>query len=464
MSARAPEQNPLVEAEIVSLTDEGCGVAKPEGRVLFVSGAVPGDRALVRVEKVGKNHLYGKLERLLAPSPDRIGPDCPYFPACGGCSFRHMTYAAELRWKTQWVADHLKRIGGFSLAPAPALGSPETLRYRNKAIYPAGKDASGRVVFGFYRQKSHDLIACEDCLLQPAEFAKILEAVAFWADGFHFSVYDEKTGAGFLRAVYLRKGWVSGEILLTVVANGERLPRAEELVSLVSTRVPQVSGIVLNVNKARTNVVLGERSVRVWGRDTLRDTLSGVEVELAPGAFYQVNHDAAELLYAKAAEFAGLTGNETVLDLYCGAGTIGLSMAAKAKRLIGAEIVPEAVENARRNAVANGVTNAEFLCADAAKAAAELRGRGLAPDVVILDPPRKGCSPETLAAVAAMSPARIVMVACDTATLARDLRVLSDRGYRLKKAQPVDLFPRTANVETVCLLSRDNPQTSPPSL
>ncbi|HNW04279.1 MAG TPA: 23S rRNA (uracil(1939)-C(5))-methyltransferase RlmD [Oscillospiraceae bacterium] len=454
MNEKVSQERPLIEAEIVSLTDEGRGVAKPEGRVLFVPGAIPGDRALVRVEKAGKSCLYGKLEKLLAPSPDRIEPDCPYFPECGGCSFRNMAYTAELRWKTQWVADHLKRIGGFDLAPEPALGSPETLRCRNKAIYPAGKDAAGKTVFGFYRQKSHELVACKDCLLQPAEFARILEAVAFWADGFRFSVYDEKTGKGFLRAVYLRKGWASGEILLTVVANGESLPHAQELVSLMSTQVPQVSGIVLNVNRAHTNVMLGEKSVRVWGGDTLRDTLSGVEVELAPGAFYQVNHDAAELLYAKAAEFAGLTGDETVLDLYCGAGTIGLSMAAKAKRLIGAEIVPEAVENAKRNAMANGVTNAEFLCADAAKAAAELKNRGLMPDVVVLDPPRKGCSPETLDAVAAMAPSRIVMVACDTATLARDLRALSEKGYRLRKAQPVDLFPRTANVECVALMTK----------
>lgn len=452
MSGLVPEKDALIEAEIVSLADDGCGVAKPEGMVLFVSGAVPGDRALIRIEKIGKSCLYGKLEKILKPSPERIEPDCPYFSACGGCSFRNMTYSAELSWKAQWVADHFRRIGGFSLEPEPALASPEILRCRNKAIYPAG--ASGRVVFGFYRQKSHDLVACRDCLLQPVEFAKILEAVTFWANGFKISVYDEKTGTGFLRAVYLRKGWVSGEVLLTVVANGKKLPHAQELVSLMSTHIPQVSGIVLNINEARTNVVLGRKSVCIWGKDTLCDTLSGVKVELAPGAFYQVNHDAAELLYAKAAEFAALTGGETVLDLYCGAGTIGLSMAAKAKRLIGVEIVPEAVENAKRNAAANGVTNAEFLCADAEKAAAELQSRGLWPDVVILDPPRKGCSAETLDAVAAMAPARIVMVACDTATLARDLKYLSGKGYRLQKAQPVDLFPRTANVECVALMTK----------
>ncbi|HXK77669.1 MAG TPA: 23S rRNA (uracil(1939)-C(5))-methyltransferase RlmD [Oscillospiraceae bacterium] len=455
MSGRVPEKDALIEAEIVSLADDGCGVAKPEGMVLFVPGAVPGDKALLRVEKVGKSCLYGKLEKILESAPERIEPDCPYFPACGGCSFRNITYSAELRWKTQWVADHLRRIGGFDLRPEAALASPEMFRCRNKAIYPAGKDASGKVVFGFYRQKSHELIACRDCLLQPAEFAKILEAAAFWANGFKISVYDEKTGLGFLRAVYLRKGWVSGEILLTVVANGEKLPHAQEMVSLMSTHVPGVSGIVLNINEARTNVVLGRESVRIWGRDTLCDTLAGVKVELAPEAFYQVNHDAAELLYAKAAEFAALTGDETVLDLYCGAGTIGLSMAAKAKRLIGAEIVPEAVENAKRNAEENGVTNAEFLCADAGKAAAELQSRGLRPDVVILDPPRKGCSAETLDAVASMGPSRIVMVACDTATLARDLKILAGKGYCLKKAQPVDLFPRTANVECAALMTKE---------
>ena len=392
---------------------------------------------------------------MLEPSADRADPVCPVFGECGGCALRHIDYAAETKIKTGWVKDHISRIGGFDLEPLPAIPSPKSDRYRNKAVYQAGRDKNGRIIFGFYRRKSHEIINCENCLLQPEEFAEILKVIKFFAEQTGLSVYDEKEHRGLLRAVYIRKGEVSGETGICIVANGKRLPKAELLGSALSTRFPDIVSIVLNIHEERTNVVLGKKFVTLFGKDGISDTLCGVTVDISPAAFYQVNHGAAELLYRKAAKLAALTGEETLLDLYCGAGTIGLSMAAGAKRLIGVEIVPQAVENARRNAERMGVTNAEFICGDAAEASQTLQKRGLLPDVVVLDPPRKGCDLATLEAVAAMRPKRIVMVSCDTATMARDFRTLAELGYVPKAAQPVDMFPRTANVECAAVLERE---------
>lgn len=451
----AIKEKSVIKTEITAVTNEGSGVSRYNGEVVFIPFTAPGDVAEVKIEKVGKSCVYGRLEKIIAPSADRTEPVCPVFGECGGCALRHIDYAAETRIKTGWVAEHIRRIGGFDLEPLPAVPSPKSDRYRNKAIYQAGRNEKGEIIFGFYRRKSHEIINCEGCLLQPEEFAEILKVIKFFAEQTKISVYDEKQHKGLLRAVYIRKGEQSGEIGICLVINGRRLPQAELLISGLSTRFSGIVSIVLNINEERTNVVLGKRFITLFGRDGISDTLCGVEVDISPAAFYQVNHGAAELLYRKAGELAALTGEETLLDLYCGAGTIGLSMAKNAKRLIGVEIVPQAVENARKNAERMGAANAEFICGDAAEAAQTLQKRGLLPDVVIMDPPRKGCDAATLAAVAAMKPKRIVMVSCDTATMARDFKALAALGYAPKAAQPVDMFPRTANVECAAVLERE---------
>ena len=448
------KENCFIETEITAVTNEGSGVSRYNGMVVFTPLTAPGDTAKVKIAKVGKTCIYGELDSVLKPADCRIDPDCDVFGECGGCSLRHLDYSAELIEKTNWVKDHVQRIGGFDIEPFPALASPKTEEYRNKAIYQAGKGKNGEPVFGFYRKKSHDVMDCKNCRLQPKEFEHILSAIGFFVKQSKISIYDERTHTGLLRAVYIRKGEVTGEIGICLVLNGDKLPEEKMLISLLSTQFKDVVSIVLNFNKERTNVVLGRKSRTIFGKDGITDVLCGVTVDISPAAFYQVNHSGAEKLYGVAADFAELSGGELLLDLYCGAGTIGLSMAEKAGKLIGVEIVPEAIENAKINAERMGVKNAEFICGDAGMAAAELEKRGTAPDVIILDPPRKGCSEDTLEAVAKMSPKRIVYVSCNTATMARDFKILDSLGYEPKKVQPVDMFPRTAHVEGVGLLVR----------
>ncbi len=449
------KENSFIETEITAVTNEGSGVSRCEGMVVFTPLTAPGDIAKVKVAKVGKNCIYGELDSVIRPSKGRIEPGCEVFGECGGCSLRHMSYEAELFEKTGWVRDHVQRIGGFDIEPLPAIASPKTEEYRNKAIYQVGKDEKGNPVFGFYRKKSHEVMDCKNCRLQPKEFSDILEAIGFFVKQNKISIYDEKSHTGLLRAVYIRKGEVTGEVGVCLVLNGDKLPGEKLLVSLLSTQFKNIVSIVLNTNKERTNVVLGKKSRTVFGKDGITDVLCGVTVDISPAAFYQVNHGGAEILYKTAADFADLSDGDLLLDLYCGAGTIGLSMAEKAGKLIGVEIVPEAIENAKINAERMGVKNAEFICGDAGAAAAELERRGLAPDVIILDPPRKGCSEDTLEAVAAMKPKRVVYVSCNTATMARDFKIMQDLGYEPIKVQPVDMFPRTAHVEGVGLLSRE---------
>lgn len=449
------KEKSVIKTEITAVTNEGSGVSRYNGAVVFTPFTAPGDTASVFVEKVGKSCVYGKLKKLEKPSDKRTDPICPVFGECGGCALRHIDYAEEVKIKTGWVAEHIHRIGGFDLEPLPAIPSPKTDRYRNKAVYQAGRDKNGKIIFGFYRRKSHEVINCENCLLQPKEFSEILKVIKFFAEQNRISVYDENEHRGLLRSVYIRKGEVSGETGVCLIINGKRLPEAKLLATVLSTQFPGIVSIVLNINEEKTNVVLGKKFITVFGKSGIFDSLCGVGVNISPAAFYQVNHDAAELLYKKAGELAALTGTETLLDLYCGAGTIGLSMAKGAKHLIGVEIVPQAIENAKKNAERMGVTNAEFICGDAAKAAGDLKKRGLLPDVVVLDPPRKGCDGATLNAVAKMNPKRIVMVSCNTATMARDLKELAVLGYLPKTVQPVDMFPRTANIEAVCLLLKE---------
>ncbi len=450
-------KNDIFEADITAMTAEGSGICRAEGMAVFVPGTAVGDRCAVRIVKVLRKYAFGRLEKLLVPSPDRIAPDCPVAAQCGGCVYRHIRYKAELQIKTQRVRDALERIGGLQdFQMEPILAAPDRCRYRNKCQLPIGLSRDGALQLGFYAVNSHRIVNTESCLLQPEAFDRAAAAFRRWYAVSGESVYDEASHSGVLRHLYMRRGEMSGEMMVCAVANGAALHEEALLVEMLREAVPEITGVLLNINREKTNVVLGKTCRTLWGKDTITDTLCGLEFEIAPHAFYQVNRTQAERLYGKAAEYAGLTGAETLLDLYCGTGTIGLSMAKNAKKLIGAEIVPAAVENARRNAERNAIQNAEFLCADAAEAARILFERGEKPDVIVIDPPRKGCDSALIATIAAMRPKRVVYVSCDPATLARDLKLFGESGYKTEAVTPVDLFPGTAHVETVVLLSKLN--------
>ncbi len=451
------QKNETVQAEITAISAEGNGVCRVEGMAVFVPGTAAGDRCEVRITKVLKKYAFGRLERLLSPAPCRVEPRCPVAKQCGGCVFQHIGYGEELRVKAQRVRDALDRIAGLPDLPLePILPAPSPERYRNKCQLPVGLDREGHLTLGFYAVHSHRIVDTAACLLQPEVFDRAAAAFRAWHAESGETVYDEEKHVGALRHLFLRVGETSGEVTVCVVANAKQLREEARLIALMREDVPGLAGVLLNVNTARTNVVLGPETRVLWGKETVTDTLCGLEFEIAPHAFFQVNRAQAERLYEKAAEYAGLTGGETLLDLYCGAGTIGLSMARRAKKVVGVEIVPAAVENARENARRNHIKNAEFLCADAAEAAKALLARGERPDVVVLDPPRKGCDEALVAAVAKMRPARVVYVSCDPATLARDLTRFAALGYRAEKAAPVDMFPRTAHVECVVKMDRKN--------
>ena len=449
-------KNDIITLEITALTNEGSGVghykedsSDGRGMAIFVPLTAVGDVISCRVVKVLRSYAYGRVEGILTASPDRAEDGCPVYAKCGGCCFRHISYEAELRAKQGFVQDAFTRLGGLSPEFLPIQGSQSPEGYRNKLQMPVSKQ-DGRTVCGFYSERSHRVIQVDKCALQPELFAEITRFVTEQADRLRISVYNEEKHEGVLRHIYLRRGHYSGEVCLCLVAR-RKVPEFERLAKAAAERFPEITGVVLNINRDRTNVILGEDEQVLFGRAEIKDTMCGVNVEISPKSFYQVNTPAAEALYAQAAEFAEPEG-KLLLDLYCGAGTIGLSMAGKARRLIGAEIVPQAVENARRNAERNSVDNAEFICADAGQAAKQLESAGERPDVIILDPPRKGCDDATLTACAGMQPERIVMISCNAATAARDCKRLEELGYALKKVRPFDLFPRTSHVECAAVL------------
>lgn len=445
-------KNDIVKLEITSLTSEGSGVGRYDGMAVFVPFTAVGDVISCRIVKVLKSYAFGKIEEIITSSPDRTESSCPVFGKCGGCVFRHIKYEAELRAKEQIVRDAFGQLGK-NLSPEflPIIGSECAENYRNKLQMPLARSDNGAYC-GFFAPRSHRVIKVERCPLQPELFSEITRFVVEYINKRHISVYNEKKHEGVLRHIFLRKGYYSGEICLCIVVR-KSVPELSGLAAEVTEKFPQITGVVLNINSEKTNVILGDKEVVLKGRAEISDTMCGVNVAISPKSFYQVNTPAAERLYKQAAEFAQPRG-KVLLDLYCGAGTIGLSMAREAKRVIGAEIVPEAVENAKRNAAASGFINTEFICADAGEAAEALAKRGLKPDVIILDPPRKGCKEETLAACAKMSPERIVMISCNPATAARDCARLAELGYKTEKARAFDLFPRTGHVETVVLMSR----------
>ena len=452
------QKNQVLTLQVERLSSDGSGVAhSPEGETVFIPGAAPGDEARVRIVKDCKRYAFGILDEVLTPSPDRIPVDCVVAGPCGGCSLRHLDYAAELRAKQENVADAFARIGGLDVPVLPIVGSPEIDRYRNKVQFPVGTDKAGRPCIGFYAGRTHRIVPCPDCRLQPGVLNEIGNTLcAFFAEkGIH--PYNEETGKGLVRHIFLRRGAHSGQIMVCLVSTRAKIPSADELCTRLKEAFPDIVTILLNVNAKNTNVILGSETHTLYGQGYIEDTLCGVPVQLGPLSFYQVNTLAAEQLYGIAAEYAQLTPDDLLLDLYCGMGTIGLSMADHCRELVGVEIVPEAIESAKANAARMGAAisaKSRFFCADAGQAAAQLAAEGLHPDVVMLDPPRKGCDEATLSAVVRMAPRRVVYVSCNPATAARDAAWLEQNGYHAEKVQPVDLFPRTKHVETVCLLSK----------
>lgn len=457
------QKNQILTLCIERLSSDGSGVAhSPDGETVFVPGAAPGDEADVRIVKDCKRYAFGILDHLRTPSPDRIPVDCAVAGPCGGCSLRHLDYTAELRAKQENVTDAFRRIGGLDVPVLDICPSPEVDRYRNKVQFPVGLDKNGNPCIGFYAGRTHRIVPCPDCKLQPGVLNDIGNALCrFFAEN-GIQPYNEETGRGLVRHIFLRRGAHSGQIMVCLVCTRPNFPHADALCTRLREQFADIATILLNVNSKNTNVILGTETHTLYGPGYIEDTLCGVPVQLGPLSFYQVNTLAAERLYGIAAQYAQLTPDDLLLDLYCGMGTIGLSMVDHCRELVGVEIVPEAIESAKANAARMGDAVAAkscFFCADAGQAATRLAAEGLHPDVVMLDPPRKGCDEATLSAVVRMAPRRVVYVSCNPATAARDAAWLEQNGYHAEKVQPVDLFPRTKHVETVCLLVLRNPVT-----
>lgn len=445
------KKNDELTIEITGITSEGSGIGRADGMAVFVPMTAVGDTVQAKILKVKKSYAYAKAVEIITPSPDRIQNHCPMFSKCGGCTYRHISYGAECRIKASAVYEAIKRIGGIDLQPEPIIPSVSDEHYRNKAQYPVSQDGFA----GFYAPHSHRIVPCGDCALQPEVFGKITAVCTQWIREYGISVYSEQSHSGLLRHIYIRCAEKTDEILVCLVINGISLPHGDRLTEMLTDVCgDKLRSLQININREKTNVIMGAECRVIYGDKYITDVLCGNKIRLSPVSFYQVNRATAELLYNKAAEYAEPEG-KTLLDLYCGAGTIGLSVARRAKRVIGVEIVPQAIEDARFNAALNGIENAEFMCADAAEAARRLAESGETPNVVIVDPPRKGCSAELVETIAdSFSPERVVYVSCDPATLARDVKAFAEHGYILRKYTPVDMFPRTAHTECVALLSR----------
>jgi len=447
------EKNKIYEAVICDYTAEGQGVAKIDGCAVFIPNAIAGETCLVRIEKVGKTWAAGKITQLLEKSPHRVNRQCPVAKLCGGCDFWHMDYEEETRLKADRVRQALCRIGGEQLENVPILSAPTCHGYRNKAQYPVASQ-KGRVYAGFFRAGTHQVIENDRCLILPEETDRVKKLVIDHVNHYRISAYDEATCKGLLRHIYVRRGAVSGQVLVCLVIKGRKLPHWQELAEKLQS-VPGFTTLVLSVNTRPGNAVLGDEFITLYGPGYIEDTLCGLQFRLSPRSFYQVNHHQAQRLYEAAIAQAQITKDDLVLDLYCGVGTITLAMAKAAGKVIGVEVIQQAVQDARDNAQRNGIENAEFFCGDAGKAALELEERGIHPDVVVVDPPRKGLNADTIEALHRMQPRRIVYVSCDPATLARDVALLKAHGYAVQSAQAADLFPRCAHVESIVCMARD---------
>ncbi len=449
------KKNDIIKLNITSMTAQGSGVGKTDdGVVVFVPLTAIGDLLEVRILKVKKTYAYGKIENIITPSQSRVQVDCPCFAKCGGCVYRHIGYNSELEIKYNRVYDAITRIGGFTDVKINSVVANDMVdRYRNKAQFPVQQGSRG-IEAGFYANHTHRLIPCGDCLLQPELFKKVVDITLDFMTSTNQQAYDERTHKGKLRHIYIRYGESSGELMVCYVVNGNGLKQEDLLISMLKNQLPELKSVIFNSNREKTNVVLGSKNRTAYGSDYITDELCGLKFKLSPLSFYQVNRKQAEKLYNIAQTYANLQGDETLIDLYCGTGTIGLSMADKCKSVIGVEIVEDAIKDAKENAKINNITNARFICGDASAGAKILKDEGIRPDVVIIDPPRKGCDNALIDTICQMNPSRVVYVSCDSETLARDLRIFDDNNYSLKEITPVDLFSRTAHVENVALLTK----------
>lgn len=446
-------KNEIVTLEITSITNEGNGVGRYENMAVFVPFTAVGDVIECKIVKLKKTYAYGIINKIIAPSPFRTEPECDVFKKCGGCAFFHFNYQEELRVKEEFVKASFERIGKLKVDFTPILGCESISEYRNKAMYPVGEDENGKLVCGFFSRRTHRVIPQTECALQPKIFSEILQFILNWCNENNVKAYSEETHKGLLRHIYLRKGEHSGKIMVCLVVTSFEKTNFVPLATELAKAFENIKSVVLNLNSKNTNVILGERCKTIWGEDFITDQMCGKTFRISPLSFYQVNTTQAERLYEIAKTYADLKGNESIFDLYCGVGTIGLSVAGENK-LVGVEIIPQAIGNAKENARLNGKNNAEFICGDVGKVTEMLIKRGETPDVIIADPARKGCDSLSLECMLKLNPKRIVMISCNHATCARDCRFLVDHGYEIQKAQAVDLFPRTSHVETVCLLSR----------
>ncbi|MGV7115189.1 23S rRNA (uracil(1939)-C(5))-methyltransferase RlmD [Paenibacillus kyungheensis] len=471
-------KNDELELEIIGMNHDGEGVGRAEGYTLFVQGALPGEKIQAKVLKTKKQYGYAKMTAILEASPDRVEAPCPIYNQCGGCQVQHMSYDAQLEWKRQHVIDNLQRIGKLNvrideqvqpdsnhnadtqnesvnkgIKVLPTLGMAEPWRYRNKAQVPIS-EINGQLVAGFYARGSHRIIDMDTCLIQDTRNDELIAKVKQIGKELGVSAYNEESGTGLLRHVVVKVGFRTGEMMVVLVTNGERLPRPSEWIDRIRLEMPQVVSICQNVNTKTTNVIFGDTTKVLWGREVIHDYIGDVKFAISARSFYQVNPVQTDVLYSKTVEYAGLTGKETVIDAYCGIGTISLFLAQHAKQVYGVEIVKEAIEDARSNAVLNGMTNVEFEVGASEDVIPRWKENGITPDVIVVDPPRKGCDPRLLETILAMQPERVVYVSCNPATLARDLRVLEDGGYVTVEVQPVDMFPHTVHVESVAVLGR----------
>ena len=453
------KKNDIVVIKIEDMGTEGEGIGKAEGFPLFVKDAVIGDEIKARIVKVKKNYGYGRLEEILTPSPFRTTPRCAYHRQCGGCQLQSLSYDKQLEFKQQKVRNNLLRIGGFSAEELerimePIVGMEDCWHYRNKAQFPIGADKQGNPIAGFYAGRTHTIIANTDCALGVSENKKILEAVLLWMRSYRIPAYEETSGKGLVRHVLIRKGFTSGELMACLVINGRKLPKAKELVEALM-QIKNMTSVSYSINEKNTNVIMGTEIVLLWGKKTIQDAIDDISFSISPLSFYQVNPVQTKKLYELAVEYAQLTGKEIVWDLYCGIGTISLFMARRAGRVYGVEIIPQAIRDAKENAERNGIKNAEFFVGKAEEVLPEKYAReGISADVIVVDPPRKGCDEKCLETMLKMRPERIVYVSCDSATLARDLKLLWEGGYEPVRVRAVDQFPMSVHVETVVLLSK----------
>jgi len=446
-------KNQIYEATVTDYTAEGQGVAHIDGCAVFLPNSIAGEVYKVRIEVAKKNWAAGKIVEIIEKSPHRCNRECPVAKLCGGCDFWHMDYEEETRLKAERVRTCLNRLAGENLEKVDILSAPTCYGYRNKAQYPVASK-KGRAYAGFFKAGTHEVVENKRCLILPAETDTVKDAVMDYVNQFRITAYDEVSHTGLLRHIYVRRGAVSKQILVCLVVNGRKLPRIEELLKRLQ-KIPGFTTLVLSVNTKKGNAVLGDEFITLHGPGYIEDTLCGLNFRLSPRSFYQVNHHQAQRLYEAAISQAEITKNDTVLDLYCGVGTITLCMASAAGKVIGVEVIPQAVEDARDNARRNGIENAEFFCGDAGAAALELEKQGIKADVVVVDPPRKGLNADTIEALARFAPRRIVYVSCDPATLARDVALLKERGYVLKNALAADLFPKCSHIESIVTLIRE---------